>query len=98
MKEKINELNRQLELYSKEYMKYDVAIRAMQNVEDFAGRNFSIVSLIIKSEEIRDKKEDILNAIRDIQGVCEHPSLESAGNDSHYSYEKCRLCGHIEKC
>ncbi|XXJ19884.1 hypothetical protein ACR42D_10135 [Desulfovibrio caledoniensis] len=31
--------------------------------------------------------------IRKLQALCDHPSWEDDGHDSHYSYKRCSRCG-----
>jgi hypothetical protein len=44
----------------------------------------------------RDRKREALKklekSIEGLQDICEH-EFEPAGSDSHYNYERCRLCG-----
>jgi hypothetical protein len=50
--------------------------------------------------EERERKRKALRAleksIEGLQEICEH-EFEPAGNDSHYYYERCRLCGTERK-
>ena len=98
MKKAIEDLNDELESCIEEQQKYEKAIDALYNVDDFDGRSLTIEHLSIKSDKFSEKKETIRNAITALQKVCDHPSYRGAGHDSHYSYEKCTECGYEVKC
>jgi hypothetical protein len=98
MKEAILELNKQLEDFRSSRQHCNDAINGLQKVDDFPGRYQVIVTLTTKTNELSDKIKAITDAIVALQNVCSHPEWASSGNDSHYSYEKCTVCGFETKC
>jgi DNA repair exonuclease SbcCD ATPase subunit len=93
MKEAIVELKKQLSELRDMIKKLDMAIEAMENVEDFEGRLMSILQLKGKMGKIIEKKLTVENAIEALQDVCDHPEFIYSGHDSHGSFEKCVICG-----
>ena len=42
---------------------------------------------------LQERINKLQTAIRALQEVCDHAETEYTGNDSHYTYEKCKACG-----
>lgn len=49
-----------------------------------------------KEAEAKEKLQKIRNAINAGQEICEHDYIRK-GNDSHYDYYVCKICGHKNK-
>lgn len=51
------------------------------------------VELHRREREAEDQLKKIRNAIKSGQEICNH-KYKPAGNDSHYDYEECKVCGY----
>ena len=104
MKETIIELNKKLEDLGKKYLHFDKAMDAMAELDNFEGKREMIDRIRTMRNKCGDQKQAVLDAISALQQVCEHrladgsSAYKSSGNDSHYSYEKCEICGDEIKC
>jgi hypothetical protein len=57
-----------------------------------------IPSMENKIKELVEELKEARSMLKYLQSNCTHPGgLVSAGHDSHYSYEKCEVCGHSEQ-
>jgi len=46
-----------------------------------------------REKEAEENLRKIRNAIKSGQEICKHEFVPD-GNDSHYDFEKCKICGH----
>lgn len=66
----------------------------LSSKEEFVGDTNMLVNAKIETNENLLK---ITNSMVDmLQKECEH-DFEYHANDSHYTYEKCKICGYLEK-
>ena len=59
----------------------------MNNIKDLRVREEALTLQITK----------IRKAIEAFQEVCDH-KFEPDGHDSHYNWEKCTVCGKLNRC
>ncbi len=106
MKETVKELERKFEELSKTCLNLIKAMDALALIkfEDIEKKRTMIDELRQMEHKVGEERQIVLDAISALQKVCNHkyPDGKSAfinsGNDSHYSYEKCEICGKEEKC
>jgi hypothetical protein len=106
MKETVDELNKKFEELSKTCLNLSKAMDsiALVKFEDTEKKRTMIEELRQMEHKISEERQIVLNAISALQKVCTHTrpdgksAFYSSGNDSHYSYEKCDICGKEEKC
>jgi hypothetical protein len=106
MKETVDELNKKFEELSKTSLNLSKAMDsiALVKFEDTEKKRTMIDELRQMHNVIIEDRQKVLNAISALQKVCTHKTpdgkdaFRSSGNDSHYSYEKCEICGKEEKC
>ena len=102
----IEELKKKLEILSEQCTNFvkamdSLALIKFDNPEKKRKMIEDVRQMYQKAEEHRQL---VIDAIGALQKVCDHkyPDGKSAfrdsGNDSHYSYEKCEICGYQEKC
>jgi len=102
MKETINELSKKADELCKTETMYRTAMDAMATV-DIPSKREAIEELRKKRKEASDQLENVRKAIRALQEVCTHVTPEGrnafrySGNDSHYTYETCDICGTEQK-
>jgi hypothetical protein len=105
MKETIKELEKKLEELSKTFMNF---IKVMDNLAlikfDDTEKKRSMISDIRKMyHKTEEDRQLVIDAISALQKVCTHTNPDGSnayhynGNDSHYSYEKCDICGKEQK-
>ena len=106
MKETVTELEKKLEILGEQCTNF---IKAMDSLALIKFDNIEKKRRMIEDvrqmyHETENHKQLVIDAIGALQKVCDHkyPDGKSAfrdsGNDSHYSYEKCEICGYQEKC
>lgn len=106
MKETVTELNKRFEELSKKCSNYEKAVVSLVVIEfeDHEKKRSMIDDIRQLVRKTSKERQAVLDAIDALQKVCEHtfPDGKSAfcdnGNDSHYSYQKCEICGINEKC
>jgi hypothetical protein len=106
MKETINELNKKFEILSTQSLNLIKAMDALALIkfEDTEKKRTMIDELRQMEHKIGKERQNVIDAISALQKVCTHTHPDgksafiSSGNDSHYSYEKCSICGKEEKC
>jgi hypothetical protein len=106
MKETVKELEKKLKELSDKSINFIKAMDALALIgfEDVEKKRKMIDDLRQMEHKVGEKRQNVIDAIGALQKVCTHtyPDGKSAfrgnGNDSHYSYEKCEICGKEEKC
>jgi len=106
MKETIEELNKRLEELSKKCANLEKAVVSLVMIEfeDHEKKRSMIDDIRQMVRKTSKEKQAVIDAINALQKVCSHTrpdgksALVDCGNDSHYSYEKCDICGRIERC
>jgi ferritin len=103
MKNTVIELNKKFEIISEKNLQCDKAMDALAKLDEFEGKR----KMIDEIRQIRNKyfeeRQTIMDAITALRKVCEHKNdngtdaFINSGSDSHYSYEKCGICGKTEK-
>ena len=104
MKETVKELNEKFKQLSEKYSYIDKAMDNLSLIDfdDHEKKRSMIDDLRQKGKKIQTERQNILNALTALEKICTHinPDGKSAfhgsGNDSHYSYEKCEICGKEE--
>jgi len=101
MKETIGELEKKLEELSNKSMNFIKAMDSLALIKfDNTEKKRSVISdirdMYHKAEEERQLVIDAISALRK---VCTHVNPDGSnayhysGHDSHYSYERCDICG-----
>lgn len=106
MKETMIELNKKFEELSKQSLNLIKAMDSLALIkfDDTEKKRTMIEELRQMNYKVYGERQKIIDAINALQKVCEHQlsngksAFRSNGNDSHYSYEKCEICGYEEKC
>jgi hypothetical protein len=106
MKETVAELNKKFEEISKQSLNLIKAMDSLSIIkfEDIEKKRTMIDSLRQMEHKVSEERQNIIDAISALQKVCVHKlsngadAFHSSGHDSHYSYEKCEICGKEEKC
>lgn len=55
-----------------------------------------IASLRTEETRLEDRLKTVREAIRQLQELCDH-KFERDGHDSHYDYERCKICGKTQR-
>lgn len=98
MKEVIEELDKKFKEYCDIERDYQAAMDALSHLE-FNNKIVVIDDLRQRRNATDEKMKEYYQAILALRKVCPHklPDGNSAyrytGNDSHYDYEKCIICG-----
>lgn len=99
MKKTIEELNRNFAKYRGLSIDHKKAIDSLATLE-IENKSSVIDELRKKAKAAEDKAMEFMHAVAALQKVCTHnnpdgtSAFRSSGNDSHYSYEKCEICGY----
>ena len=101
MKDTINQLEIKFKELSEKSKRLDDAMDAMTVVDfDEVDTKRQLIDNIRKQlNKAQKQRQAVLDAISALQEVCEHQNSDGSsafrhsGNDSHYSYEKCGICG-----
>jgi len=105
MKETVKELEKKFEELSKTCLNLSKAMDsiALVKFEDTEKKRTMIDELRQMEHKISEERQKVLDAISALQKVCSHTypdgklAFRYSGDDSHYSYEKCEICGIEEK-
>jgi Holliday junction resolvasome RuvABC DNA-binding subunit len=101
MKETINELEKKLTELSEKCGHIDKAMNsiALIDFEDKEKKRSMIDDLRQLGYKFNKERQNVIDAISALQKVCTHTNPDGSnayhycGHDSHYSYERCDICG-----
>jgi uncharacterized coiled-coil DUF342 family protein len=102
MKEIIDELEKKFKEYCNLENDYQKAMDMLAHL-DFDNKSNVIDDLREKRNNVDTRMHEYFNAIQALRKVCPHTNSEGgtafhhSGHDSHYSYEKCGICGEERK-
>jgi hypothetical protein len=98
MKNVIETLNKNFHYYCNLERDYQKAMDDLAELE-FDNKRDVIDDLRQKRNDADKKMKDYFQAVNALRKVCTHKNpdgtsaFKDADNDSHYDYEKCKICG-----
>lgn len=98
MKEVIEELNKKFHYYCDIERDYQIAMDALAELE-FDNKQTVIDGLRQRRNKADKTMKNYYRAVQALQKVCPHKledgrsAFYDTGNDSHYDYETCKICG-----
>jgi hypothetical protein len=106
MKETVSELKKKLEVLTEQCTNFikamdSLALIKFDNTEKKRKMIEDVRQMYHKAEEHRQL---VIDAISALQKLCDHKyqdgksAFRDSGNDSHYSYKKCEICGYEGRC
>jgi uncharacterized protein YoxC len=106
MIEIIEELKKRLKEVSSTSTNLIKAIDALALVkfEDTEKKRSMIDDIRQMYHKVEEERQKVIDAISALQEVCTHTDADGksafrdSGHNSHYSYEKCELCGYEGRC
>ncbi len=106
MKETVAELGKKLKELSSTSTNFIKAMDALALIkfEDTEKKRTMIDELRQMEYKVGKERQNVIDAISALQKCCTHKNpdgtsaFRDSGNDSHYSYEKCEICGYEQKC
>ena len=105
MKQTINELEKKLKELSDKSLNFTKAMDALALIgfEDAEKKRTMIDDLRQMEHKVDEKRQNVIDAISALQKCCTHvhpdgkTAFHYSGDDSHYTYERCDICGTEQK-
>jgi hypothetical protein len=106
MKETVTELEKKLKILSEQCTNFIKAMDclALIKFDNTEKKRKMIEDVRQMYHETEEHRQLVMNAIDAFQKICDHKypdgktAFKSSGHDSHYSYDKCEICGKEIKC